>query len=361
MKPIRVLVVDDSAFMRKMITDMLDKDAGIHVVGAARNGEDALKKMEEWRPDVITMDVEMPRMNGLETLEKLIPKYPVQIIMLSSVSATEITIKALENGAFDFIQKPSGSISLDIETVREELIQKIKTAAQTEMKPEVIEPKPPPPSPVVTETVSPARHREGLRLVGIGTSTGGPRALQQLLQPIPRRLNASYFIVQHMPAGFTKSLAQRLDTQSFITVVEAEDGQTVEDGTAYVAPGGYHMEVVRRRNQLRIQLSQTEMKGGHRPSVNVLFESLAELSSRYDIYSVIMTGMGSDGSEGLKQLKRKGLKWAIAQDESSCIVYGMPRSAVETGAVNEIKPLENIPTALVKQLSERKEEDREKQ
>lgn len=354
MRKIRAIVVDDSAFMRKMVSDMLDNDPGIEVVYRARNGAELIEKVREYAPHVITMDVEMPKVNGLEALKWLMEHYPLPVVMLSSLTqqGADTTIKALEAGAVDFVGKPSGSISLDIEKVREELVGKVKAAAGSN----VSRVKSPPPMPVQPlKSFLPLRQtrREGRvnNLVLVGTSTGGPKALQVLLSGLPPSLPAAVLIVQHMPAGFTKSLAQRLDQICEFQVVEAEHGQEIKEGTAYIAPGDFHMEVARdTAGELRIMLNQHPPRGGHRPAVDTLFESAASLTGLRK-YVVIMTGMGSDGSAGLTKIREFGAEKTIAEHQSTCIVYGMPRAAAQTGLIDEIIPLPEISKFLINHIS----------
>lgn len=355
MPAIRVLVVDDSAFMRKVISDIINNDPELEVVGRARDGLDALKKIKELRPDVVTMDVEMPGMDGLSALAKVMEEYPVPIIMLSSLtkSGAEQTVKALSLGAVDFIPKPSGQISLDIDKVKDEIISKIKIAAGTKKKlknfyniSQYIEDK-------ATKSNKNIDLKKSLNnIVAIGTSTGGPKALHQVIPKLPGSINAAILVVQHMPPGFTKSLAERLDSISQIRVKEAENNEIIVPGCAYIAPGDYHLTVNSRlvsgTKQLYISLDKTPPYGGHRPSVDVMFNSVAnEFWSR--IIGVIMTGMGRDGAEGLAKIKDQG-GFTIAEDKSSCIVYGMPRAAVETGKVDKVVPLQNISEEIIRLL-----------
>jgi len=356
MNKIRVLVVDDSAFMRKMISDILSADSGIQVVGTARNGQDAIKKVEEFNPNVVTMDIEMPVMDGIDALRILMEKHPLPVVMISSLTreGTEATIRALEWGAVDFIAKPSGSISLDIHKVQKQVISRVKAAAKAK-------PKRPP---VRSEQIYKFKHslsltKDSIRppvlsniphLISIGVSTGGPNALKCVLEGLPGDFPAALFIVQHMPAKFTKSLSERLDSLSAITVVEAENGMHVKAGCAYIAPGNYHMEVAPSPGgNWRIMLNQKEPVGGHRPSVDVLFESISKCKHPSK-FAVILTGMGHDGTKGLEMMKRTGSIETIAEDESSCVIYGMPKSAILSGNVDRILPLHEIGPYLVKKL-----------
>ncbi|MED4750142.1 chemotaxis response regulator protein-glutamate methylesterase [Brevibacillus choshinensis] len=374
MSKIRVLVTDDSAFMRKVISDILSTDPDIEVIDRARNGLECIEKCKQLNPDVLTLDIEMPVMDGLTALKSLMRDHPLPIVMLSSLTreGADATIQALELGAFDFVTKPSGPISLDIHKVGDRLIERVKaayltkgrlqrqSAIQNTIKPLVSDPlqpvKPVVPvpettvaTPTVIERAMPPR-RIGMakpRLVTLGTSTGGPKALQIVLTALPADFPAPIAVVQHMPAGFTKSLAQRLNTLSKIHVTEVEDGQVLEPGTAYIAPGGFHFEVRQVNGRLQAHLHQEEPRGGHRPSVDVLFESVSRLTN-VDKWAIIMTGMGNDGTKGLKMMKELGTVTSIVEDESTCVVYGMPRSAVHAGLADNVAPVDKIPVLLCK-------------
>lgn len=355
MQPYKVLIVDDSAFMRRMVSDLISDDPDFIVIGTAKHGQEAIEMNTRLKPDVITMDVEMPVMNGLDALRSIMKTRPVPVIMLSSLThagALE-TIEALQFGAVDFVQKPSGSISLDIYKVKVDLLQKLHTAMQAKVRQsEVREEKASlfiknkrnvQKNGKTTPGSSSEKH-----IVAIGTSTGGPRALQKVLCQLPSDFAAPIVIVQHMPPRFTKSLAQRLDSLSAIRVVEAEDHMVLESGTAYIAPGGMHMLVKGGGNETAmISLNQNGPKSGHRPSVDVLFESLLPLRY-FKRHIVLMTGMGSDGAKGMKLLKENGAATTIAESEETCVVYGMPRSAVQLGVVDEILKNDDIAEALIR-------------
>ncbi len=378
MQPIRVVVIDDSAFMRKVIGDLLEQDPGIQVVAKGRNGSEAMGLIKKWSPDVVTLDVEMPVMNGLEALETIMKEAPLPVVMLSSLTkqGANETIRALEIGAVDFIPKPSGAISLDLPTIGTEIIQKVKAAAhikmsrllQMEEKMKSIrsnwvgasksplfyaaaEKK------AMNETRKEERPDRSLRkgkienLIAVGTSTGGPKALQVLLKGLPRNFKGSMVIVQHMPPGFTKSLAQRLNSLCEIEVSEAEDNQVLQEGHAYIAPGNYHMEIKQRADgEIYISLNQAQPRGGHRPSVDTLFESITQIRHPSK-YAIIMTGMGNDGTADLKKLKETGVRSVIAEDESTCVVFGMPRAAIQAGTVDIIAPLHEISIQLMRYLN----------
>lgn len=335
-RKVRVLVADDSAFMRRVLTDIINSDSQLEVIGTARNGEEAYRKALVLHPDVVTLDVEMPVMDGLAALERILEKKDLPVIMLSALThdGATATLQALERGAVDFIAKPGGSISINIAQSSQEIINKIKTATQIPAgrfgrKIPLQAGKPP------------VLHwpKTGLTLVAIGTSTGGPKALHEVMSNLPGNIPAALFITQHMPPGFTRSLAQRLDTVSSLRVKEAEEGEEVRKGWAYVAPGDYHMVIEEKGGKLSIRLPQTVAVNGHRPSVDVMFNSLAGLP--YPKIIVLMTGMGSDGARGMKALKESGAI-TIAESADSCIVYGMPRVAVQLGVVDYEVPLNQI-------------------
>jgi two-component system chemotaxis response regulator CheB len=338
-KDIKVLIVDDSAFMRKILKDILDAQQGIIVVGTARNGIEAIDKIQELQPDIVTLDVEMPKMNGLEVLKIIMKQRPVPVIMLSSLTqqGAEITLKALELGAVDFIPKPAKIINIDIDDLKRVLIEKIITLVNSKVIKEreyhhISK------SPRIS---LPDRDFSGIHyIIGVGTSTGGPSALKELLISFPENIPAAILIVQHMPPGFTKSLAQRLNTLCHIRVKEGEKGERLKPGWAYIAPGNYHMIVHENEGDLVLDLNTDDPVSGHRPSVDVLMKSISRLSFENKM-GIIMTGMGRDGSQGIRDLKRSG-GFTIAQDEESCVVFGMPKAAIDIGAVDKVLPLQEI-------------------
>lgn len=339
MKPISVLVVDDSAFMRKLIKDFLSEDPRITVLDTARNGQEAIEKTIRLKPDVVTMDVEMPVLNGIEAVRGIMNSFPVPIIMLSSTTkaGAENTILAMEAGAIDVIAKPSGAISLDLHKVKKLLIEKVIASSKakiTYLKGSYEKQD-------LKERLEPIRSNNLLKLVLIGTSTGGPRALQEVITKLPADLNVPVVVVQHMPAGFTKSLADRLDSLSRVRVKEAEHREPLENGTVYIAPGGYHLRLNEKMGRPIITLDKERPIGGHRPAVNVLFSSAAKLKN-YQKIAVIMTGMGSDGTLGIIELKESAETIVITEAEESCIVYGMPKAAVLTKKVDAVVHLESI-------------------
>ncbi|ANE47556.1 chemotaxis protein CheY [Paenibacillus swuensis] len=365
----QVLVVDDSAFMRKVISDLIEEDPLFTVMGTAKTGREAIAKVKELRPDAVTMDVEMPEMNGLDALKHIMEETPVPVIMLSSLTSdgARETILALERGAVDFVRKPSGSISLDVFKVKLLLHEKLRIAVAVNLKSRTMSSVKVakdelvvlsdagsrlPTRQSVPAVLKPNRIGPVQKLVAIGTSTGGPRALQQVLSALPEHFPAPILIVQHMPPKFTHSLALRLDSLSRIRVVEAEDGQELRNGTAYIAPGGWHMHLAKndRTSGYQVKLTKEEPRSGHRPSVDVLFESLLPYVTTLPIHTVLMTGMGSDGAKGMKALKAAGSHASIAESEETCVVYGMPRSAVEQQCVDYVLPVTEIPRKLTELL-----------
>lgn len=342
---IKVMVVDDSAFMRKIISDILKEDKDIDVPWTAKNGKDALEKLTYIAPDVITLDIEMPIMDGITTLTEIVRKYNIPVVMLSSltVDGAEATIKALEVGAIDFITKPTNIFSLNNYEEKQKLIDKVKIASQIKRVENsytsVIKPK------KVFNSLPPSRRNDLEFIISIGTSTGGPKALQSVIPQIPGNINGSILVVQHMPEGFTKSLATRLDSMSNLKVKEAEDGEKLMKGYCYIAPGNYHMTVYQEKNEIRLRLSQDAIVSGHRPSVDVMMESVAAIKTLKKI-AIIMTGMGSDGASGMKKIFDVG-GYTLAQDEDSSVVYGMPKAAVNNGCVNKILPLNEISNEII--------------
>ncbi|MEA1961737.1 MAG: chemotaxis response regulator protein-glutamate methylesterase [Bacillota bacterium] len=349
---IKVLVVDDSAFMRKVISDIINSDPELEVVDRARNGIDALQKIPQVHPDVVTLDVEMPELDGLSVLKKIMESHPLPVVMLSSLTAagTEQTVRALELGAVDFLMKPSGQISLDIDKISTEIIKKIKVAAGTKKNIKKLCNNTKQIAVSLPSSYQPWTAGELKKLVLIGTSTGGPKALHQVLPRLSADLDAAILVVQHMPAGFTRSLAERLDSLSQIRVKEAEDGEEIKSGCAYIAPGDYHLKVQASAcgKTLHVRLNQNPPRGGHRPSVDEMFESVAG-QSKLKMVCVVMTGMGQDGTTGLKYMKEKGAK-VIAEHQSTCIVYGMPKAAIEAGRVDRVAPLHEISYEIIKML-----------
>ena len=351
---IRVLVVDDSAVMRKLISNILDNEPGIEVVATAIDGDFALNKIDQIKPDVITMDVDMPRMDGITALSRIVAMHSVPVLMLSSLTSTgaAMTMQALKAGAVDFVCKPK-SIA-DVSKVSEELILKVKGAARVKrsVRDDI-------PTCINSRTRKEGVHKSvpgSSRIVAIGASSGGPYALRALLPKIPRDFGAGIVIVQHMPETFTTMLAHWLDEICEIDVREASCGDLAIPGTALIAPGGYHLSLKRRSTGCEVILDRGEPVNGHMPSVEVLFRSVAREYGR-DATAVIMTGMGNDGSIAIGEIKRAGGR-TVAQDEESCAVYGMPRLAVENEFVEKVIPLSGIADYLVSEIGEHSELER---
>jgi two-component system chemotaxis response regulator CheB len=346
MKKLNVLVVDDSAFMRKVITDIIEDNPDLSVVGTAKNGQEAVEKIKELSPDIVTMDVEMPIMDGITALKIIMNEMPLPIIMLSSLTkeGADATVRALELGAIDFITKPSSIFKMNTEDMKIQLHEKLKMASKANVKSRHV---------LKSELTTPDRKVFNFKadpsvnnIVAIGTSTGGPRALQSVIPFLPKNIPASILIVQHMPPGFTKSLAERLNSLSEITVKEAEEDDILLPAHAYVAPGDRHMKIVKSGNMFKIKLTTDQPMTGHRPSVDYMMNSLAQLQIK-KLTGVIMTGMGSDGAEGMKNIKLSG-GITIGQNEESCVVYGMPKSAVNLGCVDILVSLESIAESIIK-------------
>ncbi len=341
---IRVLIVDDSAFMRKALSIMLEGDPEIEVVGTARDGLEAIEKVQELKPDIVTLDVEMPRMDGLTALRRIMREHPVPVIMVSSLTqeGAQATIEALEAGAIDFIPKQHSYVSIEISRIRAELLEKIKTIART--RPLLTRRRT---ATTDTEKLPTFRFREA-RAIAIGVSTGGPRALQQVIPTLPANLPVPVLIVQHMPPHFTRSLAERLNSLSPLTVVEAEEGMPLEAGHVFLAPGGRHLVLERRNGHVPVIRTPIEPATLHRPSVDVMFQSVCQTFNG-KVVAVVMTGMGRDGLEGARLIKQQGGK-LITQDEASCVVYGMPRAVAEAGLSDAVLPLEQIGPFLARSL-----------
>jgi two-component system chemotaxis response regulator CheB len=343
---IRVLVVDDSALMRKLIPAILARDPSIEVVGTAMDGAFALKKIEELRPDVVTLDLEMPRMDGMETLRLIMKRAPLPVILFSTHSkeGAYSTLKALALGAVDFIAKPTDAAAGHLETIADLLIEKIKVAkraAGRKLPPAAVPIDPPDQKKGARSALPPSR------IIAIGTSTGGPNALQFVLSQIPADFPCSILVVQHMPEGFTEMFAKRLDECSALDVSEAKSGDLLISGRVLICPGNRHMMVRRMPRGDMAVLSDGPPVNGHRPSVDVLFHSVAQ-EFGLSAVGVIMTGMAEDGAEGLGAIKAAG-GMTIAQSEDTCVVSGMPRAAIQKGHANKIIPLDGIGTFLVNQ------------
>ncbi|EPR37309.1 response regulator receiver modulated CheB methylesterase [Desulfovibrio sp. X2] len=358
---ITVVVVDDSAFMRKAISAMLEKDPEIKVADTARNGEEGLEKIRRLQPDVVTLDIEMPVMDGLTTLRHIMMEMPRPVLMVSSLTTegAEATLKALELGAVDFIPKQLSKVSLDIVKIEEQLRAKVKYVARRRLR----APRPVhvPPRPAAGGAApAPERHEPPRRelvkpagaplrdVVAIGVSTGGPPAVQKVLSGLPQDFPSAILIAQHMPAAFTGPFAKRLDSICRISVKEAEDGERLVPGTAYVAPGGRHLRIAQKTSRIDVVVSPDPVEALYKPSANELIRSVAEGVGKRGL-GVIMTGMGSDGLEGVRALKEKGGR-AIAQNDVSCVVYGMPKAIVDAGLADEVVDIDEMAETILSNI-----------
>ncbi len=344
---IRVLVVDDSAFMRKAISMMLGDDPEIEVVGTARDGIDAIEKVKLFHPDLMTLDVEMPRMDGITALKKIMKENPLPVLMVSSltVEGARATIDALSAGAVDFIPKQLSYVSLDITKIKGELVAKVKAITTNRLRTF---------SRPLTNRVSALNRLSQLKMsaaqiVTIGISTGGPFSLQKVVPSLPVDFPVPVAIVQHMPPQFTKSLADRLDSISRLEVCEAEDGMDLTRGKVYIAPGGLHMKFRRTGGIPKVVVSKDPGDTLHRPSVDVMFSSANEVFEGR-VLAAVMTGMGHDGLDGARLIKESGGK-LIAQDEETSVVYGMPKSIVDAELADAVLPLDAIASALTTALT----------
>ncbi len=370
-KPIRVLVVDDSAFMRKALSNMLSQCPDFEVVGIARNGEEALRKVASLKPDVMTLDIDMPGMNGLVVLERVMATHPLPVVVVSGSTeeGAEVTLRALELGAIDFIPKHLEGSSLNISTIREQLLEKVKVEAEAAGKIS---------SPPATSscslgrfsTQSKKRDRASSRgsipwgpadtgrlipggrqgtlpgILAIGCSTGGPQALQEMLPRLPASFPASIVVVQHMPKFFTKPFAERLNQLCPLEVREAEEGDEVLPGVVLIAPGGQHLTLEKRGSgKVTIHVSEEPLNYPHRPSVDLMMQSAAKIFGSTTV-GLIMTGMGQDGFEGVQAINAVRGR-ILAQDSASCVVYGMPKAVIEGGWADKVVPLSRMPSEVM--------------
>ena len=339
---VRVLVAGDSAFMRNTLTRMIESDPALRVSGTAQTGPETLEKICLLQPDVVTLDVEMPGLDGLEILRRIMRDFPRPVIVVSSLTqeGARITSEALACGVFDYVPRQLSAVSLDIESNCEDLIIKIKAAAETCW-----------PRPMARVAHSAVKFRPRTvnvspSIIAIGVSTGGPQALEEILPLLPADLAVGVLIVQHMPAGFTGPLARRLDGFCKVTVREANNHDAVEGGIVYIAPAGQHMTVYRHTlSQVLIRLSQSPENCAHIPSVDVMMLSVAEVFRAYSM-GIIMTGMGVDGLRGMQAIANNG-GTTLGQDESSCTVYGMPRACARSGVLQRVVPLARIPEEIL--------------
>lgn len=344
---IKVLVVDDSALMRRKITDILESDKDIEVIDFAKTGADAIKKVVQLKPDVVTLDLEMPDIDGLTALTYIMNEFPTPVVIISANVApgSANALKAVELGAVGTVLKPGGEISVDIQTISREIIYKVKAASAVDVnrvqaffnrisrKPEAVK----------------TQEFRLKHIVAIGASTGGPKAIKEILPYLSAEAEAAFLIVQHMPAAFTKSMAERMDWIAKVRVKEAQDGDIIEQGKAYIAPGDFHMIVVMENNVPRIRLNNNPKVHSVRPSITVMMNSVAECFGKKTI-GVLLTGMGQDGVEGMRSIKRVG-GFTLAEDESSCVVFGMPRVAIQEGVVDKVVPIGHMGLEIMKKIS----------
>lgn len=344
---IRVLIVDDSALMRQFLSDILNSDPRIEVAGTARDGKDALSQVKTLKPDVVTMDIEMPNMDGLKALEEIMKTNPMPVVMVSSTTreGAEVTLKALALGCVDYIAKPAGTISLNIKDIGQEIIDKVIAASTARVRGR----------PLASRTIplasdfrrmAPPVNTGRRDIVAIASSTGGPMALSDIIPKLPKKFPVPIVITQHMPKEFTPSFAKRLNDSSQVEVLEGFDGLTLKPGRVVIAPGGSHLVVKRRAGQAICGLSDAPPVLSVKPAANIMFMSVADEYGG-NVLGVILTGMGRDGTDGAIALHRKGA-YILAESQKTCVVYGMPKSAVDAGIVDEVLPLNEIPDAMVR-------------
>ncbi|HEV7590257.1 MAG TPA: chemotaxis response regulator protein-glutamate methylesterase [Longimicrobium sp.] len=364
-RPHTVLVVDDSAFMRRVISDILSSTDEFRVIGTARDGNDALKKVHQLDPDLVTMDVEMPGLDGLAALGYIMSETPRPVVMLSAytVAGGDATLRALDYGAVDFVSKPSGTISLNLETVSDRLLEALRAAASANLSmipvrlPRAARPRRPASAAIPAAAPTRRRRRRGQEAppsgevaVAIAASTGGPRAIAELLPRLRAPLGAAVLIVQHMPAHFTRTFAERLDNMEGLPVSEAVEGEAVRRDHVYMAPGDFHMRVARGADGVpRIALDQEPAVWGVRPAADPLFRSVADVYGARGV-GVVLTGMGRDGAEGLREIVAAGGA-GIAQDRATSVIYGMPQAAAEHA--HRVVPLEEVHAEIGREVAAR--------
>ncbi|MCD6463404.1 MAG: chemotaxis response regulator protein-glutamate methylesterase [Thermotogae bacterium] len=342
---IRVLIADDSAMMRMVIGDIIRSQPDMEVVGFATNGIEAIEKCKELKPDVMTLDIEMPKMDGITALKHIIDECPTRVIMVSSLTeeGAAITLEALEIGAIDFVTKPGGSISMNFRTVAQELVDKIRTATKIDLKKVLLTRR--------LRTVSLPSFKGTVttkKIVVVASSTGGPRSLENIIPPLPDNLPAPVVVVQHMPPNFTASLAKRLDGLSKLCVVEAKGEEELEAGTVYVAPGDYHLGLKMVNGKVKTFLEKGPKINNVRPAADFTFDKAAEIY-RGGTIGVVLTGMGRDGTLGAFKIKHYGGK-IIAEAKETCVVYGMPKSVVEEGYADYVLPSYRIAEKIIELL-----------
>lgn len=343
MKPVKVLIVDDSALMRVIIKDILSAEPSIETE-KAKDGEEALRKIASWSPDVVTLDVAMPKMDGLRTLKRIMQVHPTRVLMLSGLDDPKTVFDALKEGAIDFIVKPSSKKS-GMEDLREELLAKVNMAVHVDL--DKINRNNLNGSTQVRQTDFKV---SGKKAVAIGASSGGPPALEHIVRTLPQNFAYPIFVVQHLPVGFSTSFAKRLDSASKLKAKEAEHGEVINGGVIYLAPAGFHMTVDKPKSDIVeiIRLDKHPKVNGVRPSADRMMKSVADVYGKGSI-GVILTGMGNDGSEGLKRIKEYNGK-TIVQDEISSVVFGMPASAIRLNCVDKVSPLKKIAGEIIRAL-----------
>lgn len=346
---IRVLVADDSFFMRKLISNILNSEPDIEVIDTARNGEEALQKLKVSKPDVVTLDLMMPGIGGLETLNQIMNSHPIPVVMLSAHTekGTKTTLECLNAGSVGFVSKPSGEISVDIEKIKDEIISEIKKASRVSAQ-------------KIKSIITRKRIKRFLdasslvkeKVIVIGSSTGGPPALDLILSELPSNLPASILVVQHIPKLFTKFLAENLDKKCELTVKEAQQGDVLETGKVYVAPGDFHTTLakIKMNGKMKsiINLTKTPLVNNSRPSIDVTMKSVAQAYGENTV-GVVLTGMGEDGAKGINAIKRKHGK-TIAQDEATCIIFGIPKKVIENGDADSVVPVFEMSQKIIQLL-----------
>ncbi|MEC7692265.1 MAG: chemotaxis response regulator protein-glutamate methylesterase [Pseudomonadota bacterium] len=341
---IKVLVVDDSALIRNLLGEIVKSESDMQLVGAAPDAYVAKKMVQEHNPDVITLDIEMPKVDGLRFLDVLMKARPTPVVMISTLTeaGADATIRSLELGAVDFIPKPKLGVVQGIEEYRELILSKIRMAARSRVRQQ---------KPATVKATTALTYSSTEKIIAIGASTGGTEAIKTIVSALPANAPATV-ITQHMPPGYTSTFAKRLDACSQLKIVEARGDERLLPGHGYLAPGDKHMEIIRSGADYRIRLNDGPRVSGHKPSVDMMFTSLVE-SAGSNVVASLLTGMGKDGADGLLALKEKGA-FTICQNEDTCVVYGMPKVAVSLGAAEKILPLENIAQAMVTQLEKMK-------
>ncbi|MBW2170960.1 MAG: chemotaxis response regulator protein-glutamate methylesterase [Deltaproteobacteria bacterium] len=344
MKPVRVLIVDDSPTVQAVLKNVLAEESDIQIVGTASDPYEAKDLIVQHKPDVITLDIEMPRMDGITFLKRLMSFRPLPVIMISSYTRENSvrTLEALDAGAVDFVAKPTGDVKTGLQRLKYEIVTKIRAAAQAKIRTSALFAQPEKP-PVLEDLTGPSD-----RVIAIGASTGGTRAIHRLLAAMPSNMNGM-IIVQHMPARFTKTFAQNLDASCALDVKEAEDADRVARGKVLLAPGGFHLELLSDLDGYFVRLHDGEPVKYQRPSVDILFQSVARAAGDKAI-GVLLTGMGNDGSDGLLAMKQAGA-FTIAQDEGTSVVFGMPGAAIELGAAKVVAALEDISGIVLAKLT----------